>query len=70
MVDKEKTPFEQMAKDIATIKKALENLRKVGISNELMEIYIASKTKRGRYKIRAILDAQKEFLSNAIKIKK
>lgn len=68
-VNTKKTPFERMAEDIQTIKKALESLAKTGISNELMEIYIASKTKLGRYKIRAVLDAQKEFLNNAIQEK-
>jgi len=63
----EETAFERMAKDIDTIRKALENLDKLGISKELMSIYICHKTKLGRYKVDAVLSAQQEFLKNAIK---
>ena len=63
----EKTPLERMTEDIVKIRDALNRLRNLGISNELMEIYIAHKTKLGMYKIKAVLDAQKEFLDNAVK---
>jgi Zn-dependent oligopeptidase len=62
-----KTPFEQMSEDLVKIKSALEALQKVGVSKELMEIYIQHKTKVAKYIIRAVLDAQYDFLKNAIK---
>jgi vacuolar-type H+-ATPase subunit C/Vma6 len=65
--EEKESSFERMAKDIQQIRNALRTLSKLGITRELMEIYIAHKTKLGRYKIRAVLDAQKEFLDNAIK---
>jgi hypothetical protein len=66
---KEESAFERMAKDIEKIRSALQSLDKLGISSELMTIYICHKTKMGRYKVNAVLDAQKEFLENAIKKK-
>jgi hypothetical protein len=65
--EEEKTSFEQMAEDIKQIRNALNRLNNLGISRELMSIYICHKTKMGRYKVDAVLDAQKEFLRNAIK---
>lgn len=66
---KEESPFEQMANDINTIRKAFENLAKLGISKELMTIYICHKTKLGRYKVESVLSAQQEFLNSAVKKK-
>lgn len=62
-----KSSFEQMTEDIKQIRSALTALSKLGITKELMEIYIQNKTHLGKYKIRAVLDAQKDFLDNAIK---
>ena len=66
---KEISPFERMSEDITKIRDALSSLQKIGITKELMEIYIAHKTHLGHYKIRAVLEAQKEFLDNAIQKK-
>lgn len=66
---KEKSPFEQMTEDISMIKKALDTLQKLGITLELMTIYIKHKTRLPTFKIKSVLDAQKEFLDNAIKKK-
>ena len=66
-MSEEKTPLEEMAEDIRKIRDALNRLNKIGISNELMTIYICHKTKLGKYKVEAVLNAQKEFLENAIK---
>jgi len=65
----EKTPFEQMAEDISVIKVALDKLQKLGITKELMTIYIKHKTRLPTFKIKSVLDAQKDFLDNAIKKK-
>lgn len=66
---KEITPFEKMSEDITKIREALSSLQRIGITKELMEIYIAHKTHLGQYKIRAVLEAQKEFLDNAVQKK-
>jgi len=65
----EESAFERMAKDIDVIRKALENLKRLGITKELMTIYICHKTKLGRYKVESVLSAQQDFLNNAIKKK-
>ena len=65
-VKKENTAFEQMAEDISMIKKALQALDKLGISRELMTIYITHKTHLGRYKVESVLEAQRQFLDNAV----
>lgn len=67
--EKEKSPFEQMAEDISMIKTALDTLHKLGITKELMTIYIKHKTRLPTFKINAVLEAQKDFLDNAIKKK-
>lgn len=42
-------------------------LDKIGISRELMTLYIQKKSKVGMYQIKAVLEAQKDFLREAFK---
>jgi len=49
------------------IKNVLEALRDMGISEELMVIYIADKTKVGKSTIKKILKAQTDFLEEFVR---
>ncbi len=61
-----KSTFVKMAEDLTKIRDAMAKLEGMGISRQLMVLYIQDKTKLGKQKINTVLDAQKEFLDEAI----
>jgi len=61
-----KNTFVKMAEDLTKIRDAMTKLEGMGISRQLMVLYIQDKTKLGKQKINTVLDAQKEFLDKAI----
>jgi len=63
----EKTLFEKLVEDLSKIREALERLERSGINQTLMVLYIHDKTKLGKQKIQAVLEAQREFLREALK---
>jgi len=65
-MNEEKSTFVKMAEDLAKIRDAMAKLEGMGISRQLMVLYIQDKTKLGKQKINTVLDAQKEFLDKAI----
>jgi len=69
MEEKEKTSLEQLADDLKAIRKALEHLEKIGLNKELMILYINKKARVGVTAVRAVLDAQKQFLEEAFETK-
>lgn len=68
-IQEEPSALEQMVKDIQKIREALDRLEKLGVASDILEIYISHKTKLGRYKVKSVLEAQREFLREAIKKK-
>lgn len=54
-------PVKEIKLDLEKVGRALETLRRVGISNELMEMYISKKTGIGITQVRAMLYSQKDF---------
>lgn len=58
--------FQKMAEDVAAVKKSMDEFENNGISKQLMVLYIHDKTRLPKQKINLILDAQKEFLDEAV----
>lgn len=63
------TVMMQMAEDLRQIKTSLKNLEKMGISRELMELFIQKEVGRkvNITTIRTVLDAQKKFFDETSK---
>jgi hypothetical protein len=63
----EQTYIEKMSEDMAKIREALEKLSTLGLSRDLMIMYLQQKTKLSKTNVLLVLDAQKEFFKEAFK---
>ena len=55
-------PYEQAKKQLIKIRNALSTLKEMGISEDLMKLFIYAKTKVPKRDIETILRSQKSFL--------
>jgi len=60
----EKTVAETMVDELILIRASLERLESIGISRDLMAIYINKKTRVSMRDIKAVLDSQEEFVKS------
>jgi hypothetical protein len=54
-------------KRLKDVKEAFDSMKKVGVSDEILIVYIMHKTKLPRKRVEAMLNAQEEFYTNLVK---
>jgi hypothetical protein len=67
MTEENKTLLDIMADDVKAIREALIKLEKVGINKELMILYVHEKSHVNKTMVKAVLEAQMDFLKEAFK---
>jgi len=60
----EKTVAETMVDELTQIRASLERLELIGISRDLMAIYINKKTRVSMRDIKAVLESQEDFVKS------
>jgi len=60
----EKTVAETMVDELTKIRASLERLERIGISRDLMAIYINKKTRVSMRDIKAVLESQEDFVKS------
>jgi len=60
----EKTVAETMVDELIKIRASLERLERIGISRDLMAIYINKKTRVSMRDIKAVLESQEDFVKS------
>jgi len=67
MPEQEKTIAEVLVENVIAIREALDQLQQIGITEDLIILYVQQKTRLNKTQIRAVLEAVKDFSREMLK---